>query len=64
MRTTVDLDEELLNNARSCTQIQSKTALLHAGLKALIAHAARERLAKLGGIEKNLRLPRRRRVKP
>ena len=62
MRTTVDLDEELVRKARQLSKIQGKTALLHAGLQALIANAARARLAQLGGSEPKARVPRRRRT--
>ena len=48
-RTTLNLDEELLNQAREYTGIQEKTALIHAGLDALIARASAQRLADLGG---------------
>jgi len=61
MRTTLNLDEELLERARLLTGIQEKTALIHAGLKALIAGEAARRLAALGGSEPGLRkIPRRR----
>jgi len=61
MRTTLNLDEELLERARLLTGIQGKTALIHAGLKALIASEAARRLAALGGSEPELRkIPRRR----
>lgn len=59
MRTTVDLDETLLKRARQLTHIDGKTALLHAGLEALISREARARLAKLGGTEKDAKAPRR-----
>jgi hypothetical protein len=43
------------------TGIQEKTALVHAGLEALIAREAARRLAALGGTEPLLRpVPRRR----
>jgi len=57
----LNLDEELLERARLLTGIQEKTALIHAGLKALIAGEAARRLAALGGSEPGLRkIPRRR----
>lgn len=62
MRTTLDLNEELVKRAQQLTRINGKTALVHAGLEALIAKAARERLAKLGATEPDARAPRRRRV--
>ncbi len=61
MRTTVILDDDLLKRAKEETGIQEKTALLHAGLKALLAQAARRRLALLGGSQPDLEpIPRRR----
>jgi len=61
MRTTLDLDEELIEEARKLTGIREKTALLHAGLEALLAREAARRLAALGGTEHELRpVPRRR----
>ena len=61
MRTTLNLDDDLLQRARRLTGIRQKTALLHAGMEALIARASAERLAALGGTQKSLRPVRRRR---
>lgn len=61
MRTTLNLDPALLERARRLTGINEKTALLRAGLEALIRRASAERLAVLGGSERRLRrIPRRR----
>lgn len=61
MRTTLDLDEDLIREARELTGIREKTALLHAGLQALVAREAARRLAAMGGTEPKLRpIPRRR----
>jgi Arc/MetJ family transcription regulator len=61
MRTTLILDENLIKRARELSGIQEKTALVHAGLQALIAREAAKRLAALGGSEPNLSpIPRRR----
>ena len=61
MRTTLNLDDELVARAARLTGIAEKTALLHAGLEALIARASARRLARLGGTERSLtRIPRRR----
>jgi Arc/MetJ family transcription regulator len=61
MRTTVDLDEHLIEQARSLSGIKEKTALLHAGLEALVSRASARRLAALGGTETALvPIPRRR----
>ena len=61
MRTTLNIDEHLLEKASKLTGIQEKTSLVRLGLEALIAEQAALRLAKLGGSEKRLRLPPRRR---
>ncbi|MCM2269351.1 MAG: type II toxin-antitoxin system VapB family antitoxin [Thermoanaerobaculia bacterium] len=61
MRTTLILDEELLDKARRLSGIKEKTAAVHAGLEALIAKESARRLAALGGSEPALRAPRRRR---
>ncbi len=61
MRTTLIIDENLLDHARQLTGIRQKTALVRAGLEALIAREAARRLAALGGTEPGLRsVPRRR----
>ena len=54
-RTTVIIDQELLERARQLTGIQGKTALVRAGLQALIAQQVARRLAALGGAEPRLR---------
>jgi Arc/MetJ family transcription regulator len=64
MRTTLNLDEGLLERARHLTGIQEKTALIHAALKALIAGESARRLAALGGAEPGLRRIPRRRPRP
>lgn len=61
MRTTLHIDDELLGRARRLSGIQEKTALVRAGLEALIARESAKRLAALGGTEKALRPVRRRR---
>ncbi len=62
MRTTLILQDELVHKAAEATQIQEKTALVHAGLRALIEKSARERLAALGGTMPKAFAGRRRRV--
>jgi Arc/MetJ family transcription regulator len=63
MRTTLIIDEKLLDRARELTGIQEKTALVRAGLEALIAREASRRLAALGGTQPKLPdIPRRRLV--
>jgi hypothetical protein len=61
MRTTLIIDDKLLDRARTLSGIQEKTALVHAGLEALIAREAAKRLAVLGGTQRKLNeIPRRR----
>ena len=55
MRTTIDLDEELLDKARRVTGMEGRAALIHAGLRALIERESARRLARLGGAEAQLR---------
>ncbi len=63
MRTTLNIDDSLLERAKELTGIQEKTALVRAGLEALIAREAGIRLAKLGGTQPRLAdVPRRRRA--
>ena len=61
MRTTLNIDDELLEKAKRLSGLKEKTAIVHAGLKALIAVESARRLAALGGSEKRLRPVRRRR---
>ena len=61
MRTTLIIDDELVDRARELTGIREKTALVRAGLEALIAREAGKRLAALGGSQPRLAdIPRRR----
>jgi Arc/MetJ family transcription regulator len=61
MRTTLNIDDELLRQARDLSGVQEKTALIREGLKALIERESAKRLAKLGGSEPQLDpIPRRR----
>jgi Arc/MetJ family transcription regulator len=60
MRTTINIDNELLDKAAKLTGIGEKTALVRLALEALIARESARRLAKLGGTEKKLEMiPRR-----
>jgi Arc/MetJ family transcription regulator len=61
MRTTLNIDDDLLKRAKALTGIQEKTALVRAGLEALVAREAARRLARLGGTQPKLAdIPRRR----
>jgi Arc/MetJ family transcription regulator len=61
MRTTINLDEQLIAEAQRLTGTQERTALIHEGLKALIARESARRLARLGGSDPGAKAPRRRR---
>jgi Arc/MetJ family transcription regulator len=61
MRTTLNIDDELLELASRMTGQKEKTTLVKLGLEALIAQESARRLARLGGTEKQLKsVPRRR----
>ena len=60
MRTTLNLDDELLRRAHALTGVQDKTALIHRGLETLITLESARRLAALAGSEKKLRTAPRR----
>ena len=62
MRTTLNIEDELLDRAAKLTGVQEKTSLVRLGLEALIARESGKRLAKLGGTEKKLKMIPRRRV--
>jgi Arc/MetJ family transcription regulator len=61
MRTTIIIKDEIIKKAADLTGIKEKTALVHAGLQALIEQRTRERLAKLGGSDPKAEAGRRRR---
>jgi Arc/MetJ family transcription regulator len=61
MRTTVNLDEDLLAKAIKLAGPLDRSALLHEGLKALIERESAKRLAKLGGSQAKLKVAPRRR---
>ena len=63
MRTTLNIEDELLAKAAELTGIKEKTSLVKLGLEALIARESAKRLAALGGTEKNLEMIPRRRSK-
>lgn len=61
MRTTLNLEDKLIDKASKLTGIREKTSLVRLGLEALIARESSKRLARLGGTEKRLKMiPRRR----
>lgn len=60
MRTTVEIDDDLLAQAQEIAKAHTKRALLEAGLRALIEQEARRRAIALGGSQPDVEMPRRR----
>lgn len=61
MRTTLNIDDALLGRATQLSGLREKTAVVRAGLEALVARESARRLAALGGSQKAIRpIPRRR----
>lgn len=64
MRTTLNIDDALVEEAAALTGIDEKTALVRAGLQALIERESARRLARLGATEPGLKRVARRRSRP
>lgn len=64
MRTTLNIDDGLLAEAQRLTRLKEKTAVIHAGLEALIARESARRLAALGGTDPAARSAPRKRARP
>ena len=62
MRTTLNIDDALFEEAARLSGIGEKTAVVRAGLEALIARESAKRLAALGGSEPGIRAIHRRRL--
>lgn len=60
MRTTVTLDDQLLEQAAHLTGVRERGVLLREALTALIERESARRLARLGGTEPALEAPPRR----
>ena len=61
MRTTLNIEDELVRKASDLTGVKEKTSLVRMGLNALISLESSKRLARLGGTEKEIiAIPRRR----
>ena len=63
MRTTLDLNRSLVERAQKMTKIKGKTDLIHEALRLLIARAAQVELSRMKGVQKNVRAPKRRKIK-
>jgi Arc/MetJ family transcription regulator len=64
MRTTINLDDELIAKAEKLTGQSEKTALVREALKALIQRESARRLALLGGSDPEAQYVPRRQSKP
>ena len=65
MRTTINIDDELLAKATKLAGPMDRTAVVSEGLKALIERDSARRLARLGGTQAKLKAaPRRREGSP
>lgn len=62
MRATINIDDDLLERAKSLTDITENPKLIREALEALIEREAAKRLAQLGGTEPDLTAPPRRRA--
>jgi len=62
MRTTLNIEDALVERASKLTGIKEKTALIRKGLETLISLESSRRLAQLGGTEKKIQMPSRRRT--
>ena len=61
MRTTINIDDELLAKAAKLAGPLDRSAVIHEGLRALIQRESARRLARLGGTERSLKVAPRRR---
>ena len=61
MRTTINIDDRLLEEATAATGETERTRLVHDGLRALIARENARAIIALRGSEPDARIPERRR---
>jgi Arc/MetJ family transcription regulator len=64
MRTTIAIDDHLIDKARALTGLVETSALVREGLRAIIERESAKRLARLGGTEPDATVAPRRRSKP
>jgi Arc/MetJ family transcription regulator len=61
MRTTINIDDELLSRATRLLGPVDRTTVIHEGLRALIERESARRLARLGSTQPRLKATPRRR---
>jgi Arc/MetJ family transcription regulator len=60
VRTTPNIEDDLIEKASKMTGVKEKTALVKLGLESLIARESARRLSKMGGTQNQLQeIPRR-----
>ena len=64
MRTTVTIDDELVERARELTGISERATLIRMGLESLVADEAAKRIIAMKGAYPDLQSPPRRRFEP
>lgn len=64
MRTTITLDDDLMEKAAEYTGLSERSAIIREALRALIAREAARRLAAMGGSDPEAAAGRRRRAEP
>ncbi len=64
MRTTVNIDDDLFEDAKWLTGIESKSALVRAAFQSLVECESARRLARLAGTQPQLKPVPRRRSEP
>jgi Arc/MetJ family transcription regulator len=64
MRTTINLDDDLMREAQRLTGIEERTAIIREALRALIERESARRLARLRGSDPAAAAPARRRSRP
>ena len=64
MRTTINLDDQLLAQAQQLSGLTERTQLIREALLALVQRESARRLAQLGGTEAQLQTIARRRTAP
>ena len=62
MRTTVDLDEDLVKQAFKASGLHKKTELIEEGLRLIIRREASQYIIALGGSDPTAKAPPRRRM--
>lgn len=63
VRTTINLDDDLIREAQRLTGVKERTALVREALRALIERESARRLARLAGSDRDVQVPPRRRAR-